>query len=471
MGIADRIRNWLTAQDVPPNTSRELTPPARPSDMVARFSAEHGRHETVRRAREMYNRDPRIQGMIRALARDATKNGFSVTVTDGPRAIDAQVVADALITRLRLRRRLDDFLRMSARDGDSFLELGVSAGREIVELTRKPTLQMVRLSDDFDRFAEPERAFAWTDQAAAASGSLGGDAIYFPEFLIVHARWLHDSEQRYGQPEFAAALGAWKKASEGELDVAVGRKARSGVRYVHRLIGATEADMAAYKAANRQALDTPFPAKADYFVNFEGGIDTLQGDANLGELRDVEHHIQTMTAASPVPLELLAYGANLNRDVLQEKKAQYDEGIAAAQGWLSDQIIEPLIERAWLLAGILPENVAYSIGWPAKRVLTPADIAALAAAVAAMRTSGWTDEAIWAVIEHYLPDDLTLEGLFGGPAPAAVSPPGEGDGDAEDDDEDVAEATVPARLYAETVGAVNRLIGRLEMVTEGGDGR
>jgi hypothetical protein len=482
MSILDRIKSAFAAPaPVPPNTSRETIPPARPSELIARFTAESGRAELVRRAREMYARDPRIQGMIRTLARDATKNGFTITVENGDAR--AQEAADDLVKRLRLKRKLDDWLRMAARDGDLFLEVGVAADRRIVEVTRKPTLQMARLSDEFDRFADPARAFAWADAAAVASGTIDEKAVFFPEFLILHARWQHDTEQRYGQPEFAAAVGAWKKTTEGELDLAVGRKTRSGVRYVHNLVGASQADIEAYKATNRQALDTPFPAKADLFINFEGGVDTLQGDNNLGEIRDIEHHLQTMTAASPVPLELTAYGANLNRDVLQEKKAQYDEGIAAAQGWLSDQIIEPLLEREWLLAGILPETVEYSIGWPAKRVLAAADLQALAAAVDTMRRGGWSDEAIWALIEHHLPDDMALEMLFDGapepaPEPALAGQPADAPDEPDEPDEpdddadDVAEAAVPARLYAETMGAVQRLIGRLEMATEGtGDGR
>lgn len=465
MGIWDALRRLTTtAATVPPNTSRETIPPSRPSELVERFGAESGRHAIARKAREMYDRDPRVQGMIRALARDATKGGFTVTVTEGPRAEEAQAVIDALVARLRLKRRMDDFIRMSARDGDLFLECGVSAARQIVELTRKPPLQMVRLSDEFDRFPDPGAAFAWTDAASAAAGSLGREAVTFPEFLMLQARWNHDSEQRYGSPEFAAAVGAWKKVNEGEVDVAIRRKTRAGVVFVHKLVGADEAQIAAYKAANR--TDEHFPAKTDYYLNFEGGIDRLEGDGDLGEIGDVEHHIQTMTAASPVPLELVAYGANLNRDVLQEKKRQYDEGIAATQGWAADQIIDPLIERELLLAGILPENVAYTIGWPSKRVLTPQDIQALAGAVNQMRAGGWSDGAVWALIESYLPDELTLDGLFSGPPappPAAVAAPAEAE-DAEDDAEDnVAEATVPAYLYTETMGAVNRLVGRLEM--------
>src|SRR5690606_27874820 len=130
-------------------------------------------------------------------------------------------------------------------------------------------------------FADPARAFAWVDPQAAAMGMVDENATYFPQFLISHARWNHDSESRYGTPEFASARGAWKKLTEAELDVAIRRKTRAGRKFVHRLIGATEADIEAYKAVNEAALNNPFAAAADFFLNFDGGIDALDGDPNL----------------------------------------------------------------------------------------------------------------------------------------------------------------------------------------------
>lgn len=447
MAITDRIRRFFSAEDVPANTSREITPVTRLADLRGQFAADdYGRHAVVRRCREMYASDPRAEGMLRMMSRDVTRSGFSLTVantdTDKTAAL-AQTVADAAIARLELKRHLADWLRLGARDGDLFLELGVSADMAVVEVTRKPTLGMTRLSDAFDRFPDPRQAFAWSDPMSAATGMLDDRATYFPQFLVVHARWNHDSESRYGSPEFASARGAWKKLIEGEIDLAIRRKTRAGIKYVHRLIGASPADIEDYKTVNERALTQPFAAAADFFVNFEGGIDVLDGDPHLGEMADIFHHLQTWSAASVVPLELLAFGENLNRDVLEDKKAQYDETLEQVRAWTADEIIAPIIEREWLLHDILPEDVTYNIGWPSRKMLDPAGLAALVGAVNAMRLAGWSDAAIWSLAEPYLPDEITMETLFDGLPDAAPDTP----------------------VVAEAVGAVNRLIGRLEMAT------
>lgn len=447
MAIIDSIRKLLRNNDVPMNTSREIVPPVRPGELSVLFREAGGRHDLIKHCRRMYATDPRINGMIRMLARDVVKNGFQFTVSEGDRAEEAQVIADALLQRLDIRRLLDNWIRMAARDGDVFLEPGISARREIVEVTRKPTLQMVRLSDEFDRFPDPARAFAWTDQSRAAMGQVGADAVYFPQFLMIHARWGHDSESRYGSPEFGSAVGAWRKVIEGETDIAVTRKTRSGIKYVHNLIGASEADIEAYKVINEAALNAPLSSKVDFFINFEGGIEVLAGDSNLGELRDIQHHIQTMSAASAVPMELVAYGAELNRDVLEEKKAQYDDSVADARAWAAHEILLPLIERQWLLAGIVPATLRYSIGWPTQRNMEPDALKLLAEAIAVMRKTGWTLDAIWAVVEHTMPDDITRDQLFDEFAALPV------------------EEQLEQPLYSDTMSAVQRLVDRLEVAT------
>lgn len=421
----------------------------KPVDLRARlFADEGGRHEIINRCREMYRTDPRAEGVLRMMARDATRSGFVISVngTDAQSRRAREIAADT-VTRLRLDKRLEDWIRLGARDGDLFLEPGIAAGGQIVEVTRKPTLNMVRLSDDFDRFADPAQAFAYVDARSAAAGLVDSRATYFPEFLMIHGRWNHDSESRYGTPEFASSRRAWKMLTEGELDLAIRRKTRAGIKYVHTLIGATEADIEAYKEINEEALADTFAAAADFFLNFEGGISTLDGDPHLGELADIGHHLQTWSASSAVPLELLAYGENLNRDVLEDKKRQYDETLGQVRQWAADQIIIPLMERAWLLAGILPETLDYSVNWPTSREIAPAELAALVSAVNGMRQSGWSDAAVAALVDPYLPDEIDRSALFDGPLPMPVDN----------------SAALPA---AEAVGAVNRLLGRLEMAAE-----
>ena len=442
MAILDRLKRLFSTGEVPINTSREITP-VQPVDVRARLIADgHGRHDVIRYCREMYRTDPRAEGVLRMLARDTARSGFTVTVTgtDAP-SRRAQKTAADLLTRLSLHKHIEDWIRLGARDGDLFLEPGIGRDMHIAEVTRKPTLHMLRLSDDFDRFADPARAFAYVDATAARTGIPGDTATYFPEFLMVHARWNHDSESRYGTPEFASGRGAWKRLTEGEIDVAVRRKTRAGVKYVHNLIGASEAAIEAYKVVNERWFNNPYDGIADLFINFEGGISTLDGDPHLGELGDITHHLQTWSASSAVPLELLAYGGDLNRDVLEDKKRQYDETLFQVREWAADQIVIPLLEREWLLAGILPETLTYAVTWPTSKPITPGDLATLVSAVNAMRASGWSDEAVWSMTEPFLPDNIDRDTLFDG-MPAASPQP------------------VAA---AEAIGAVNRLIGRLEV--------
>lgn len=462
MAIIDRFKKLFSTGDVPNNTSREITPvrPHRAMRFGSLYTEERGRHAIIRRCREMYNDDPRVEETIRMLARDATRSGFTLTVSAGPgdeAAERAQAVADAAVNRLRLRQRIGDWTRLGARDGDLFLEPGISAAGEIVEVTRKPTLKMVRLSDEFDRFADPTKAFAYADTDMAAAGLVNDKAIFFPQFLMVHARWDHDSESRYGTPLYASSRGAWRKLTDGEEDLAVRRRVRSGIKYVHNLPGAKPHEIEEYRAINEEALGNAFQVITDFYNNVTGGgIDVLDGDPHLSDIADIAHHLQTWSSGSAVPLELLAYGENLNRDVLEDKKRQYDETLEQTRVWVADQIIAPIIEREWLLHDILPEELEYNIGWPSRKIVSPTDLAALVSAVNEMRAKGWSLDAIWSLVEPYVPDEITKETLFDEltpPAPVAPSfPPTESP-------------------TAEAIGAVNRLLGRLEAadLMEGSD--
>ena len=129
--------------------------PANPQAVGAvTFTTQRDRRNRVTDCRDMAAEDPRAKQSTATLARDATKGGFTTQVS-GPRAAQAQAAADALLARLDIFTRLDDWARLTLRDGDTFLELGVAANGEIVQVTRKPTLEMYRFSDDYDRLIRP----------------------------------------------------------------------------------------------------------------------------------------------------------------------------------------------------------------------------------------------------------------------------------------------------------------------------
>jgi hypothetical protein len=349
----------------------------------------------------MRKSDPRTSGVLGTLSRDAVRGGLIINVSDGPQAEAAQLRVDALRKRVKLDHRLDDWTRLTFQDGDTFLELGVSDQYQIDVITRKPTLETFRNSDSTDRFADPFRAF-WCGKPSF-SGEPPKDAIWFAQWQIVHARWAHDEGDRYGQPLFGSARDAHQRLSEGEFDLAIRRKTRAGVKYVHVLEGATPEQVEEYKARNADAINDPFAAVADFFFNTKGAIDVVSGDPGLGDMNDILHHVRTWAIASPVPLPLLGYGENINRDVLEEQKAQYELALIEVTSWMIGDIVTPIIELEWLLGGIYPESHTFEIAQPTMKPLTAEIVQKVAEAGIKLKALGLPDQLLWPIIARLLP--------------------------------------------------------------------
>lgn len=380
-------------------TSDEVRPPARPTELAARFSAETQRAQIVRACREMYKADTRAKRIVSSLARDATHGGFTIDVTNDE---NAEQIAEDLIRRLNLDAALARWVRLTLRDGDSFLELGVNDSNEIALVTRKPTLEIRRNSNRHDRFDDPTRAFWWTNQTWF-NVEPPADATWFAEWQIIHARWDHDEESKYGSPLFSSATSVYKRMQEGETDIAVRRKTRAGMKYLHVIEGGDETAIEAYKLNNKEALDNPFAAVADFFTNQPGSITTVQGDARLQEIADVMHQVRTWWVASPVPMSLIGYGQDLNRDVLEKQKEQYDEELDPITAWVESEFVKPVLERQWLLAGIWPERLKYEVKWRAKQSFKPDVIQKVADAMLKLKALGLSNDVIMMLLERFLP--------------------------------------------------------------------
>lgn len=327
MALRDVINQMFRRnQPSPGEETTRGTGTARPRDghhahsLSQSFVAEIERLRVLDVCQAMYKADPRVKKMHRQLGRDVVKGGYIVRSED-KRALE---IARALQERLKLNNRLDDYVRIAARDGDLFLQVEISAAMKIVGITRKPVRQMRRNSNKEDVFENPERAY-WMHPQASNYPEPPKDAIWFADWEVIHARWEHDEGERYGSPMMASGTGSYKKVTEGEVDVAVRRKTRSGLRYIHTLEGATPSELTAYKEDNRAALENPFAAIADFFTNRKGSISVVQGDGDLEKIGDIKHHIAALFASGEVTMELIAYGEDLNRDTLAEKKEEYDE--------------------------------------------------------------------------------------------------------------------------------------------------
>lgn len=409
MGLIDRFQSLFRPRDKQETPVTLVTEPTRPTTLLSRFGAERDRRSIVNDIRRMYDDDPRVRTIIQTLARDATKNGFELNV-EGPRSAEALTIANEMLDRLDVWTRLDDWVRLTLRDGDSFLEVGATAAGDIVHVSRKPTLEMFRWSNERNEFVDQSRAFYWTDQLWT-SDTPPATATFFAEWQMIQASWDSDEGSRYGRPLLTSARSAYKRMTEGELDIAIRRKTRAGMRYVHSLEDASEPEIDAYKVRNRAVLGDPSVAIADYFSNKRTSITAIQGDAHLSEIDDVLHHIRTFWLASPVPMSLLGYGQDLNRDVLDEQEEQYRRSLESISEWVFGQFVKPLIERQWLLKGIWPDSLTWTAEWANKVPITADGMDLAAKALVSLRaTSLLTDETMLRLLSHLLPDfDVAAE--------------------------------------------------------------
>ena len=401
MALLDIVRNLFRRNQPPQEMTTALVSTPAPQlsegqvDLYERLKADRERIAIIKTCCAMYDTDSRVKKSHRFYARDIVRAGFLVKTKN----MEAKTIADALQTRLELNQLLEDAVRETSREGDSFYEVVINENFDISELSRKPTLQVRRNSNSRDRFDDSARAF-WMSSQSWFSGEPPENAIWFAEWQMIHARWDHEKNKRYGTPMFASSTGAFKRVEDGELNVAVRRKA-GGAQIRHHVIEGSPADVETYKENNKAALGK-LAAVIDFFSNKQSSLTIHQGDGNLDKIGDVNHHVATMMAASDVPMELIVYGEGLNRDILGEKKEEYEETLSQGREWLTSQILKPLLERQWLLKGILPANVGYEIMWRTAKALTPADLRDLADALSRYKLLGVKDEIIQALAALYL---------------------------------------------------------------------
>jgi hypothetical protein len=417
MGLIDRFQALWRRGQPQASTTTQLPPPPRPSALAKLIGDETDRRIVVAECAAMYRHDPRARGIIRTFAADAVRGGFELTV-EGPRAEEAKRLADEMLTRINFWGLINEWVRLTLRDGDSFLEVVADGAGNLVQVGRKPSLEMQRLSDEFDQFADPARAYAWSDSlwpSWAPGQALPPGAVTFADWQMVHARWDHDADSRYGYPMFGSARSQFKRMKEGELDISIRRKTRAGMKYVHSLKDASEADIESYRMRNQAALNEPFAAVADFFSSRDTTISAIQGDATLSDIEDVLHHIRTWWQASSVPMSLLGYGQDLNRDVLEEQKAQYAETRQEASAWVATEFVAPLLERQWLLAGIWPDSLTWNAAWQQKDALDAAKLEQLAKALTTIKAAGiLTPETLLRLFSRFVPDfdaDMEIEAL------------------------------------------------------------
>src|SRR5687767_11560417 len=112
MSLITRFQALFRPKSTQEQPATLATPPMRPSSLVERFSADRDRRSIIEDARRMVDEDPRVQGIIKTVARDAVKNGFDLIV-EGPGARKAKKIGSELLARLDFWTRVEDWVRLT----------------------------------------------------------------------------------------------------------------------------------------------------------------------------------------------------------------------------------------------------------------------------------------------------------------------------------------------------------------------
>ncbi|MCP5197290.1 MAG: hypothetical protein H6974_10965 [Gammaproteobacteria bacterium] len=317
--------------------------------------------------RRMDRLDPRIKKIHGRMARTATKGGLRLE-DEGAENARLQRLWKAFEQRLGLDRqaKLESDCRGLVMEGNLPMQWVLDDAGQVVAGLRMPTETLQPLVDDSGRFPDPGRAYAQYDLA------LSRQIATFPIWQLTLERLSPDSlddQGAFGRPYLDATRAAWRMLRMTEEDLVIRRRQRAPLRFAHVLEGAKEEELRTYQqeVEHQQRADA---ICTDFYLNKKGGVTALQGDANLDQIADVAHLLDTFFAGAPAPKGLFGFTEGLSRDILEDLKRDYYEEIDALQDTLS-WVYEQGFRLQLLLAGLNPNATRFYIRFIERRTETP----------------------------------------------------------------------------------------------------
>lgn len=335
--------------------------------------------------REMEARDGRVKHIHGRICRDTVRGGLVMQFAAGNETLKRQW--EDFATRLELHRAQK--LRSDARglvcEGNLPLQLVLDDRRRVAAAVRMPAETIVPMTDDTGRFADPAAAYEQRDVLTGrVLASFGAWQLQMARFDPLS--W--DDMGEMGRPFLDATAETWRKLVMTEEDMVIRRRMRAPLRMSHVLEGATQEDLDTYrKAVEGEKGDVT----TDFYSNKRGGVTALQGDANLADIEDVVHLLDTFFAGSGVPKGLFGYTEGLARDVLEDLKRDYYDEIDHVQDTLAWEY-EWCFRVHLLLQGMAPGREEFTLRFAERRTETPNQVADLALKLSAL---GMPPPLVW----------------------------------------------------------------------------
>lgn len=302
---------------------------------------------------------------------------------------EAVSALEALLQRTHLGPKTYAILRDTAKYGDNFLEIVLDEGLEVVRVKHLPVRQLFREEGAHGELLDP----AFTQRLHPGGTPLAA----FAPWQVVHLRWSHQGERRYGRSHLDVARVVWQRLRLLEESMRVARLERGYDKLVHYVEMPPEAGreqarrrlddyqqrLGARVVFNREtgAYDLrrqTLNVRTDFFVpvsraddgSIHGGdVKLLAADnAQLARIDDVEYLHRQLLCALRVPAALLGFERDVNaRATLAQQYAELARAIRRAQGMLTAGFRQ-VFDLQLRLLGLDDALGRYRVLWPEVRL-------------------------------------------------------------------------------------------------------
>ena len=315
--------------------------------------------------------DGRVKRIHKRMARDSIKGGLQLRWTGdkNTRVINAW---NSFVKQLKLRNRqklLSD-ARGAVMEGNLALQWVINSRLQVVDAVRMPAETIVPLVDENGRFQDVRKAYRQIDPINWT------ELCTFPLWQLTVLRLdpdNHDDYGCFGRPYLDASRGVWQKLVMTEEDLVIRRRTRAPQKLAHSLKGADEKAVDKY----RQRVESEVgEITTDFYAN-DLTVTAVAGDANLDQIADVDHLLDTFFSGAPAPKGLFGYVGDMARDILEDLKKDYFEEIDGLQDVLA-QAYEQGFRLQLLLMGMNPDAYDFEIQFAERQTSTPNQRADLA---------------------------------------------------------------------------------------------
>ncbi|MFN4360534.1 MAG: hypothetical protein ACK4F4_07400 [Hylemonella sp.] len=281
------------------------------------------RRAVVQLIRKMDHQDGRVKEIHSKTAGDIIRGGL-VLQCKSPALRKAW---EQFQGRLQLNNaeKLKSDARGLIMEGNLMLQLVPNQNRQIVSGVRMPSDTMVPMADMNGRFKNP--ALAWEQRDVMTGTVLASFAAWqMAVGRLDPDNW--DDVGCMGRPLLDACAKTWRKLTMTEEDLVIRRRTRAPLRLSHILEGADDTTLQAYR---KEVENEKGEITTDFYANRKGGVTAVQGDANMDQIADVVHLLDTFFAGAPGPKALFGYTGDLNRDILEDLKRSYYDKVDGLQ--------------------------------------------------------------------------------------------------------------------------------------------